>query len=344
MGPWPRPAVSILLIAAMAIPVAAAERMDDFDSEAGSRTLWDFCQADSRGLAFEHQPDEPETFLRNRIVADSKNPTCGRDAARERLGPSALAPLKENCPIGSIGRGVQRSELRFKNREDWHQSDETHWYTIDFKVTGAEGDQLPHCGSQRWVNAQWKYEGLGPNLSPFLAQRFDNGVLYVTVEDGFCRCVIAKGPGDQGTVLANQNQKLAGGKTAADPVPVTPIECVHNKEGEPADECRPENLKLTAFSQDMLSSLPDPSTQWVRLTYLVKAGGARQSRFELYANGQFIVRAEHAYQEKVKFPNRVKFKFGHYRDKVGTSADILVDRICVSPDVAHCDKSVETLK
>jgi len=329
-----------LLAAVMALPAAGTERKDDFDSEAKSRTIWDFCQADSEKLTFERQPDEPATFLRNRISASSTNPTCGRDAAREKLGPRVIEPLREDCPVSSRGLGVQRSELRFKNRDDWQQSEVSHWYTINFKIAGAEGHKLPSCGSQRWVNAQWKYEDLGPNLSPFLAQRFDNGVLYITVEDGFCRCVIAKGPGDPNTVLANRNVASASGKPGMALRDVKPIECVNSRGDEPANACSPLNLKLTAYSQEALISLPDPSKQWVRLTYLVKAGGPRESRFEVYANGRFIVRAEHAYEEKVKFPNRVKFKFGHYRDKVWTSADMLIDRICVSQHVGNCDPSV----
>src|SRR5262245_28133048 len=149
-----------LLIAAMVLPAAGTERKDDFDSEAKSRTIWDFCQADSDKLTFEHEPEEPTSFLRNRINASSTNPTCGRDAAREKLGPSVLEPLREDCQVASKGGGVQRSELRFKNRSDWQQSEVSHWYTINFKIAGAEGTKLPSCGSQRWVNAQWKYEDL----------------------------------------------------------------------------------------------------------------------------------------------------------------------------------------
>ena len=156
--------------------------------------------------------------------------------------------------------------------------------------------------------------------------------------------MIAKGPGDPNTVLANLNAASAPAKPGTALMDVKPIECVNSKGNEPANKCSPLNLKLTAYSQEALSSLPDPSKQWVRLTYLVKAGGPRESRFEVYANGRFIVRADHAYEEKVKFPNRVKFKFGHYRDKVWTSADMLVDRICVSRDVANCDTAVEVPK
>lgn len=343
MGLFIRLAGCGLLIAVVSLPAAGTERKDDFDDEATSRTIWDFCQADPQKLKFERESQEPGTFLRNRVNASSTNPNCGREVAREKLGPSAVGPLREECPAKSKGRGIQRSELRFKNRDDWHQSDVSHWYTINFKILGAEGNQLPNCGSQRWVNAQWKYEDLGPNISPFLAQRFDNGVLYITVEDGYCRCVIAKGPGDHDKTLASQNPFTAA-KPVSALIPVKPIECVNNKEDEPANECVPENLTLTAHSQEALSSLPDPSREWVRLTYLLKAGGARESQFEVYANGRFIVRAEHAYQEKVRFPNRVKFKFGHYRDKVGTSADILVDSVCVSRNVANCDEAVKIPK
>jgi|GEM_PF-5141536 len=321
-----------LFIVVASLPAASTERKDDFDSEAASRAIWNFCQADPMKLEFEHASETPDSFLRNRINPSSTDHSCGDPAAAmERLGPSLIDPLAVGRAVDTNGGGIQRNELRFKDRNDWHKDDESHWYSINFKVVGAEGNELPTVGSKRWVNAQWKYEKLGPNDSPFLAQRFDNGVLHVTVEDGFCRCMIAKGPGDPNKLAGKRNATL---------MPVAPLECLNNKMDEPADPCEPQNLKLTAYAQDDLSSLPDPSKQWVRMTYLVKAGGARESVFEIYAKGRFIVRAEHAYQEKVESPNRIKFKFGHYRDKVRTSADILVDQICVSRDVSNCDKSV----
>ena len=45
--------------------------------------------------------------------------------------------------------------------------------------------------SVRWVIAQWKQEPVSPaykDPSPVLAQRFDDGVLHVTVQDEDCRC------------------------------------------------------------------------------------------------------------------------------------------------------------
>lgn len=80
------------------------------------------------------------------------------------------------------------------------------------------------------------------------------------------------------------------------------------------------------------------------MTYLVKAGGQNDTIYEIYANGRFIVRARYAYQADVPPDNLVKFKFGHYRDKTTTSADMLVARVCVSPKVDRCDKSVKPVE
>jgi hypothetical protein len=283
-------------------------------------------------LTFETAEAKPETYLRNRVNADSLDyDGCKGPLAEtpERLGPSLVRPSASLKQPES--KGHQRNELRFKRRSDWHDAGASHWYSIGFKVTGSEGSQLPCCDSERWVIAQWKYEKLGPNLSPFLAQRFDDSVLHVTVEDGFCRCMIAKGSESSGKAVASQ----AGGlKTVA------PLTCVNTNENEPPGPCVPKNMKLSAYAQSDLESLPDPTKDWVRMTYRVKAGGARESIFEVYADGRFIVRAEGAYEENVSFPNNVKFKFGHYRDKVSTSADMLIDEVCVSQDLGTCAPSV----
>ena len=330
----------ILLIAA-APHANATDRRDDFDERQYTFKLWDLCQAQEKLLWFEKGKRDPKSYLRDRINASSVDKGCGKKAATaERIGPSLTSP--SNLVRRSLGdceqqggEGVnQRNEFRFRDRNDWHDANTAHWYTLRFKLSGAEDDKIPECGSNRWVTAQWKYVALGANDSPFLAQRFDNGILHVTVEDGYCRCMIAKGPGDP-------NKAIATGSKLRE---VAPIECKLNKEGASAATCTPANLKLYAYSQQALEQLPDPKRNWVTMTYKIKAGGAEESIFEVYANGHFIVRAEHALEEKVAFPNKVKFKFGHYRDKAKNSADMLIDRVCVSPDVRRCDKTVKPVE
>jgi hypothetical protein len=323
-----------LALAALTISLSATERKDTFQSEAYSRGIWNFCQADPIRIEWKKEKSSPDTFLWTRVNKDSIDLRCYETSVRvaERLGPS-FVDGEGACPSEPQSLVHQRNELRFKNSSDWHDANSAHWYTMNFKMTGAENSDLPTNGSRRWVIAQWKYDRLGPNQSPFLAQRFDNSVLHITVDDGFCRCMIATGEGGPDKLNTRSARKLQ---------PVDPLKCINTKDGEPPCPCRPQNLKLTAYSQGDLGSLPDPKTKWVQVTYKIKAGGVRESLFEVYADGRFIVRAEGAYQENVAFPNRVKFKIGHYRDAVSSAADMLIDRVCVSQDVKNCDTSVRS--
>lgn len=340
-----RAIAQILLTGAFFIAAApqvdATDRKDDFDEKSYTFMLWDLCQAEEKMLWFEKGKQDPTSYLRDRINASSVDKHCGNNAEiAERIGPRLVRPSslvrrpKEECERQG-GEGVnQRNEFRFRDKNDWHDANTAHWYSLRFKLSGAEDDKIPECGSNRWVTAQWKYVALGANDSPFLAQRFDDGVLHVTVEDGYCRCLIAQGPGDPNKVIATRSKLRE----------VAPIECKLNKEGEAETACKPANLKLYTYRQQDLEQLPDPKKDWVTMTYHIKAGGSKESVFEVYSNGHFIVRAEHAHEENVTFPNNVKFKFGHYRDKAKSSADMLIDRVCVSPDVKKCDKTVKPVQ
>jgi hypothetical protein len=332
-------AVFLLMIA----PLSATEIFDDFENVSSSFEQWDDRQADRSLLMFMKEPKGERIYLLNRIDGirehDDHGPVCPND---EPLAPSCILPLKSayaepNCPIPEQRNGIiihQRNELRLRNSQiNFHPADIPHWYSISFKLAGAEGDEIPSCGSLRWVIAQWKYTELGctANASPFLAQRFDNGILHVTVEDGMCRCMIASAQGDpyQKTVSASISfltqlpQRMKR---------VAPLKCLTHDE----KPCKPKNLQLFAAEPKALMTLPDPKADWVQMTYLVIVGGLHGSQFDIYANDRFIVRAVGALPEGVEFPNRVKFKFGHYRDKIQNRTDLMVDRICISQDPKRC--------
>ncbi len=196
-----------------------------------------------------------------------------------------------------------------------------------------EATSIPQCGSVRWITAQWKYDiyKKGSDPSPILAQRFDNGVLHVTVEDGLCRCMIAKAPGDP-------DAKMKKPKLSQKLEEVEPLQCLDPQH----KSCiKTRNVRLLALGKT-IPELPDPKEDWVRMTYLVSADGNKGTSFDVYANGQFIVRAVGAVPAYAPFPNYIKFKFGHYRDQMPKSANLLVDEVCVSENVASCDKSITT--
>ncbi len=287
-------------------------------------------------LFFESAKSGRPAYLVSRIDGKRGNDEiCDRARDNELLGASFIAavetPSTQECPIPEERDGKivkQRNELRFLNPANYHAADQPHWYSISFRLEGADGDEIPDCGSVRWVNAQWKYTRYEHETdpSPFLAQRFDNGVLHVTVEDGPCRCMIAKAEGGDPDkmVLA----KMVPGKLNR----VEPLRCYG-----PTD-C-PPRLRLWAAGK-AIPSLPDPKTRWVRMTYRVQADGKTGTSFDVYANGEFIVRAEGAISDGANIANEIKFKFGHYRDKIPIRAHMLVNDVCLSEKAADCDKSI----
>src|SRR5262249_35210658 len=106
--------------------------------------------------------------------------------------------------------------------------------------------------------------------------------------------------------------------------------------------CSPEHLSLQSPAPGAIPPLPDPKADWVRMTYHIAAQGAAGARIDLYANGKFIVRASGDIAADAPFPNTVKFKFGHYRDKISSRASLLVDEVCVSERDATCDPKLVT--
>jgi len=122
-----------------------------------------------------------------------KNPYCTEEVMRRAL----LAGEENLC--------IQRQELRFQKPYQ-HEADKPYRYSFRFRMPAIIEDRT---NSIRWVIAQWKQEplsdsyetqfGKGEGPSPFLAQRFDDGVLHVTVQDEYCRCRVASAPKPDGS-------------------------------------------------------------------------------------------------------------------------------------------------
>lgn len=109
-----------------------------------------------------------------------------------RCGPAAIAVMAKQGDGGADcgeGEDCQRAELR-TNNDAWPPYDGRDvWYSFSFRVNGS----VPATGSARTVVGQWKAPG---DDSPFVAQRFDNGVFHITVQDKDRRRVIAQAEGD----------------------------------------------------------------------------------------------------------------------------------------------------
>ena len=355
-------AAAAAVMAVLAGGTAAAEdARDTFDGPPLNPELWDICQAAPELLSFGREGTRAFLVLaidgERGNVENCSTPAPADTAEMDRLGPTFIAPERQpaslaayeaSCfpPETSSGKPlVQRNELRFLPQEKLHPVDQAHWYSLTFKAAADGGTTIPDCGSARWVIAQWKY-AKGPDGGsdgPFLAQRFDNGVLHVTIEDGLCRCMVAKAEGDPFRT-AFAAQLMVNSRTA--PLhPVPPLACKSTREGfEDGLPCAPANLKLYSTSATAIPGLPDPKADWVRMSYHVLAHGPNGARIDVYANGQFIVRAEGHIASALQLPNRVKFKFGHYRDKIPVKTRMLVDEVCLAQSAANCGLPAQAVR
>jgi hypothetical protein len=238
-----------------------------------------------------------------------KNPYCTEEVMRR-----ALAAGEENLCI-------QRQELRFQKPYQ-HEADKPHRYSLRFRMPANIEDRT---NSIRWVIAQWKQEPLsesyesqfekGEGPSPFLAQRFDDGVLHVTVQDEHCRCKVASAPNPDGS------------KDVWKDGPAQYCEWT-----KPTDEGRPcqANLQVKYGANPVL---PSALGQWVELSYRVEAGRSGKAVIEVYADGQFIVRVtgKIGYEPNPGKPSLTKFKVGHYRDYMPFVHAMEIDWLTVAP-------------
>ena len=109
-----------------------------------------------------------------------------------RCGSAAIAILTRDGDRGIScyeGEECQRAELR-TSKAAWPTYDGNEvWFSFSFRIDA----NVPSTGSARTIIGQWKAPG---DNSPFVAQRFDNGVFHITVQDNDTRRVVAKAEGD----------------------------------------------------------------------------------------------------------------------------------------------------
>lgn len=198
-----------------------------------------------------------------------------REIARDGDASMRLFVDRTDIVVCGVDEPCQRNELRVANEHRLPFGEES-WYAFSFRVSG-DFPRLDMPGqTARMVLGQWKQTN---GESPYLAQRFDNGVFHITVQDGACRKSIAKAPGNTGEMpelLSSQ--------------------CVADIKVEPPLGTNP---------------LPDPYESWVDMVYRVRGGLDGSGIIEVWANGKFIARATgkigHAEGDQDYF------KFGIYR-------------------------------
>ncbi|CAN7262723.1 heparin lyase I family protein [Rhizobium sp. LjRoot254] len=289
----------ILALAAVAIAVLCADSAgaqslkDDFDKGSLDPTKWTKKQITDAQISF---------------VPDSR---CGLSAieitAREGDGG-------QQC-----GNACERAELRTA-KSSWPSFGQEVWYRFSFRIDG----DIPTIGSARTVIGQWKGPGDG---SPMLAQRFDNGVFHITVQDNDNRRVVASAegnyddvqtveasaakPGDKhekdiSVVLGLQSELADGsvpdiaGKTRSDDVAGAPVDkgsfAQSSEIAKSPGVVDPKFFSQIEVIPEKDAVLPDPRKGWVDMVYRIKPGRTDNERgprgrgeIDIWANGKKIV-------------------------------------------------------
>jgi hypothetical protein len=175
------------------------------------------------------------------------------------------------------------------------------WYAFSFRIDGRS----PVTGDQRWQIGGWKQESDG---SPFLAQRFDNGIFHVTLESGDSRVLVATSEGEAKSFLAQlRNDILSRFAFVSDP-----------ERYDGGDDITME------YGPDPI--LPDPRLGWVDMVYRIKGGLDHDGIVEVYANGRFIARATGTIGVLGAEDPTQYFRFGHNRAPMPGTSTIHIDR------------------
>lgn len=281
---WCRTSLRPLLVAGLGCLMAAAVAetaraaaditiVEDFDTAPLDSGRWSlFRMGDRRHWIDRRVVRDGKGALAIRIKGNDFDPTCQCQICELREAP----------------------ELRL----DFGQEA---WYGFSFRIDGRGG----LARDQRWQIGSWKQESDG---SPFLAQRFDDGVFHITLESGLSRVLLATSQGEAKSVLdllrsgiMNQFAFLS----------------------EPSRYDGREDVDIV-YAEDPI--LPDPRLDWVDMVYRVKGGLSGDGIVEVYANGRFIARAS----GKIGVPDaagpKQYFKFGHNRAPMPGTATIYLDR------------------
>jgi len=266
-------AIAIVAIGGGGLALAKTIVLDDFESE----------KLDMNNWSVLHMPAKRQWIDKN----------------RKRNGNSSLAIRVKGNDIDKRCN-CQVSEVREANdvRIDFGTDA---WYAYSFKISGRGGD-----GEQnRWQLGGWKQETDG---SPFVAQRFDNGVFHITLESGSSRVLIATAEGKADSFVSAMAKGL-----------MSQFGFLTQKEKYDGKD----DITL-AYGENPI--LPNPAKGWVDMMYHIKGGLNGDGILEVYANGRFIARATGTIGVKEFDGNSQYFRFGHNRDAMPGTATLFFDR------------------
>ncbi|KZL12535.1 hypothetical protein PsAD2_03840 [Pseudovibrio axinellae] len=305
-----------------------AVMIDDFN-EYPSADDWDI-----------HRMNKPENFqIQSKVVRDGKH-----SLAITVFGDDELD-----------SEGNLKNELWVARQKRCKFGDEV-WYSFSFQI---EGTVWP-AGSTRWVIGQWKEDSGG---SPFLAQRFDNGVFHITVQHNKIRKLVAQADGSykqdykdfsrdlqqmlsldrQGFRNKNDASRTSGEFLQSGMTLEELKEAIQKQDtskfpflADPETYSDYPGIKIELSDNPVL---PDPTDGWVDMRYRVKGSREGQGIIEIWANGTFIARVT-GYIGNDKFSGDTQyFKFGHYRDydRDDLQSTVYLDRFRRGPHRSDVD-------
>jgi hypothetical protein len=259
--------------------------VEDFEDEPIDETVWSL-----------YRMGERHHWIDRRVVRQ------GEGALAIRIRGSDFDPVCE-CQISEI-REAPEQRLNFGDDA---------WYAFSFRIDGRS----PVTGDQRWQIGGWKQETDG---SPFLAQRFDNGVFHVTLESGDSRVLVATSAGEAESFFAQLRNDILSRFAFVSEA------SKYDGRDDVSIEYGPDPI------------LPDPRLGWVDMVYRVKGGLAGDGIVEVWANGSFIARATGTIGVLDAADPTQYFRFGHNRAPMPGTATIHIDRFSRGSSKAEVER------
>ena len=243
--------------------------------------------------------DDFETSALSDIWMDKYVP-ANRLAIRQGDAAKGRAALALSVTAGDFDEGCncQRTEIREADDIQTVFGEES-WYRFSLRLTGLGGPYE----NKRWMLGAWKQEADG---SPFLAMRFEGGVFYITIESAQTRLMLASTLIDARTFIE-----------------------VVKGQGKKFDFVTDQDLYLgdsaVQLKHGKVKYLSDPRSGWVDLMFRIRGGTDGSGVIELYANGNFVVRATGKIGLEGSEGTRQYLRIGHRRDRSKTNATLLMD-------------------
>jgi hypothetical protein len=259
--------------------------VEDFDAGPLDEKIWSL-----------YRMGERHHWIDRRVVRH------GNGALAIRIRGSDFDPVCQ-CQISEI-REAPEQRLDFG---------EEAWYAFSFRIDGRPSV----TGDRRWQIGGWKQESDG---SPFLAQRFDNGVFHITLESGNSRVLVATSGGEARSFFAQLRQDIV------------------SRFAFVSDAARYDGRDDVTIEYGPDPILPDPRLGWVDMVYRIKGGLDGDGVVEVHANGRFIARATGTIGVLGAVEPTQYFRFGHNRAPMPGTATIHIDRFRRGASQADVEK------